>query len=125
MKSQEHIGVFHPGTQHSWQTAYAFQEVGALRWYATSVFYDPGKWPYRVESVMPGWLAHRIHNEFARRSWAALDVQKVRQLGVAEWIEAGLYRIRVRSSVHAVNRIGKERLCAILSKLIVNEPASV
>ena len=24
------VGVFHPGTQHSWQTALAFQEAGAL-----------------------------------------------------------------------------------------------
>src|SRR5258706_8500738 len=125
MKSQEHIGVFHPGTQHSWQTAYAFQEVGALRWYATSVFYDPGKWPYRVESVMPGWLAHRIHNEFARRSWAALDVQKVRQLGVAEWIEAGLYRLRLRSAANAVNRMGNASFGAKIIKLIEKEPVSI
>ena len=43
------IGVFHPGTQHSWQTALAFQEAGMLGWYATSAFYDPARWPYRLE----------------------------------------------------------------------------
>jgi hypothetical protein len=37
------VGVFHPGTQHSWQTALAFQEAGTLAWFATSIFYDPAQ----------------------------------------------------------------------------------
>ena len=68
------IDVFHPGTQNSWQRACAFQESGQLAWYATSVFYDPGRWPYRMERYLPKAYAARIQREclehWQEASWA-------------------------------------------------------
>ena len=47
------VAVFHPGTQHSWQTAYALQQLDRLEWYATSIFYKPDSMPYLLERL-PG-----------------------------------------------------------------------
>ena len=60
------IAVFHPGTQHSWQTATAIQELGRLHFYSTSIFYKPDEWPYRIEGYLPARLRKRAHDEFRR-----------------------------------------------------------
>jgi glycosyltransferase involved in cell wall biosynthesis len=103
------VGVFHPGTQHSWQTALAFQEGGTLRWLATSVFYDPRRWPYRIERFLPQPLAARVHREFSRRHSPALDLDKIRQFGFWEWLEAGARRLGHDRLWTAINRIGNRR----------------
>jgi glycosyltransferase involved in cell wall biosynthesis len=79
------VGVFHPGTQHSWQTALAFQESGQLGWFATSIFYDPERWPYRIERWLPGQLGTRARREFLRRYTPRLDQNLIRRLGFWEW----------------------------------------
>jgi len=84
------VGVFHPGTQHSWQTALSMQEGAQLSWYATSIFYDPAKWPYRVERLLPARVAQRAHGAFLRRYIPQLDSTKVRQLGLWGWIAGAL-----------------------------------
>jgi hypothetical protein len=61
------VGVFHPGSQHSLETALAFQESGELAWHATSAYYDPARWPYRIERLVPASLAARLNREFCRR----------------------------------------------------------
>jgi glycosyltransferase involved in cell wall biosynthesis len=86
------IGVFHPGTQHSWQTALAFQEVGQLSWYATSIFYTPNQWPYKVEKLLPKYLSAKVHREFTRRHSKALNPHLVKQFGVWEWAETAAAR---------------------------------
>ena len=83
-QSPMQIGVFHPGTQHSWQTALALQQLGRLEWYATSIFYQPDLWPYRLERLLPGRLGDRLHREFSRFSQPALDPRLVRTSGMAE-----------------------------------------
>lgn len=111
------VGVFHPGTQHSWQTALAFQESRQLRWFATSIFYDPERWPYRLERVLPGSLGERLHREFLRRYTPRLDQQLVHRVGYWEWaltlprrmtqmrVERPLYRVSVRQFSNAVIRL--------------------
>lgn len=87
------VGVFHPGTQHSWQTALAMQEGRQLGWYATSIFYDPAKWPYRVERLLPVPAARRAHGTFLRRYTPQLDPALVRQLGYWGWIAGALHSL--------------------------------
>ena len=52
------VAVFHPGTQHSWQTAFALQQLGRLQWYATSIFYKPDSLPYLLERLPEIGRAH-------------------------------------------------------------------
>jgi glycosyltransferase involved in cell wall biosynthesis len=81
------VGVFHSGTQHSAQTALAFQESGQLAWFATSIFYDPNRWPYRVESLLPKGLSGKVHRSFLRRYSPELDTRLIRRLGVWPWVD--------------------------------------
>jgi glycosyltransferase involved in cell wall biosynthesis len=81
------LAVFHPGTQHSWQTALALQQLGRLEWYATSIFYQPERWPYRLERWLPGAAGARLGREFRRFSQPQLDPALVRTSGLAEWLE--------------------------------------
>ena len=81
------VAVFHPGTQHSWQTATALQQLGRLEFFATSIFHQPERWPYRLERLAPGALGARLRREFGRFSHPALDPALVRTAGLAEWME--------------------------------------
>ena len=94
------IGVFHPGTQHSWQTAIALQQLGKLAWYATSIFYQPDRFPYRLEKMVPAPLAARLNAEFRRFENSQLDPGLVRTSGLAEWLE----RIAARAGYHELAR---------------------
>lgn len=103
------VAVFHPGTQHSWQTATALQQLGRLAWYATSIFHQPERWPYRVERYLPGPLARTVSAEFRRFSHPALDPALVRTGGLSEWAErlaarAGLRRLAQRIDIHGNRR---------------------
>jgi glycosyltransferase involved in cell wall biosynthesis len=80
------VAVFHPGTQHSWQTARALQELGRLEWYATSIFYQPDRWPYRLERL-PTPIGPRLRREFRRFDAPGLDPALVRTSGSDEWLE--------------------------------------
>lgn len=86
------VGVFHPGTQHSWQTAIAFQETDQLAWYATSIFYNAEKYPYKFAKHLPGDLSKKFKKELRRRYAPNLRKQHVRQCGVWEWLETGARR---------------------------------
>ncbi len=94
------VAVFHPGTQHSWQTALALQHLGRLEFYATSIFYQPDRWPYRAERYLPAPLAARLQAEFRRFSHPGLDPALVRTSGLAEWLE----RVAARSGARALAR---------------------
>ena len=81
------IGVFHPGTQHSWQTAEALQNAVLLRWYATSIFYEEGRFPYNANVFLPPKIGERVLRELKRRYTPNLDPRLIRRLGLAEWLE--------------------------------------
>ena len=80
------VAVFHPGTQHSWQTAYALQQLGRLAWYATSIYYQPGRFPYVLENL-PGAAGVRIGAAVRKFAHPALDPARVRTSGLIEWLE--------------------------------------
>jgi len=92
------VAAFHPGTQHSWQTAQALQQLGRLEWYATSIFYKPDAWPYRLERLPV--LGPLLSREFRRFDHPGLDSSLVRTYGLLEWME----RIAARSGGLALAR---------------------
>lgn len=108
--------VFHPGTQHSWQTALAFQQLDRLAWFATSIFYDPDRWPYRIEKYLPRTLAERVHSEFLRFSHPALDPSLIRTGGLTEWVERIVRRAGLRSLARAVDTYGNRRFVNVLAE---------
>lgn len=103
------VAVFHPGTQHSWQTALALQQLGRLRWYATSLFYDPARWPYRIERLLPGPLGARAGAEFRRFHHAGIDPALVRTTGAVEWFERIAARAGMPRLARGLDRIGNRR----------------
>ena len=100
------VAVFHPGTQHSWQTALALQQLEQLEWYATSIFYQPDRWPYRLEHYAPEPLAARLRAEFGRFSHPGLDPALVRTGGLAEWFERIANRAGWHGLAHRIDRFG-------------------
>ena len=111
------VAVFHPGTQHSWQTAYALQQLDRLQWYATSIFYKPGSLPYLLERL-PGPVGRRMSREFERFRHDGLDPALVRTSGLIEWFE----RIAARSGMHSAARrldaLGNQRFAAQIGREI-------
>lgn len=103
------VAVFHPGTQHSWQTALALQQLGRLEFFATTILYQPDRWPYRLERLLPGPLGRRLHAEFQRFRFDALDPALVQTAGVAEWVERLTWRLGLRGVARRVDRLGNQR----------------
>ena len=112
--------VFHPGTQHSWQTATALQQLGCLEWYATSIFHDPGRWPYRLERYLPPPLARRVGVEFRRFRHDALDPALVRTAGLFEWFERAAARMGAGGLARRLDRIGNRRFAGLLAREIAS-----
>jgi glycosyltransferase involved in cell wall biosynthesis len=110
--------VFHPGTQHSWQTAAAMQELGLLEEFVTSIFYQPSRWPYKLEQYAPSKLRSRLHAEFRRFSFPRLDPTKVRTVGFAEWAERVALRAGQRSLARRLDRLGNRSFARSLAAQI-------
>lgn len=106
------VAVFHPGTQHSWQTALALQQLGRLQWYATSIFYQPERWPYRLERLLPGGIGARLGREFRRFSHPSLDPDLIRTSGVTEWVERMASRAGMRRAARWLDRYGNDRFAS-------------
>ncbi|WP_164937230.1 glycosyltransferase family 4 protein [Bradyrhizobium vignae] len=85
MTETRRVGVFHPGTQHSWQTARALRDSGLLEWYATTIYYDRRRWPYKIEGYLPEALSKKAHREFGRFFHPDLNPQQVRTFGLYQW----------------------------------------
>lgn len=103
------VAVFHPGTQHSWQTALALQQLDRLAWYATSIFYQPDRFPYRLERMLPAAAAGRLQAEFRRFSHPALNPALVRTGGLAEWAERIAARAGLRGLAQRIDAWGNTR----------------
>ncbi len=117
------VAVFHPGTQHSWQTALALQELGRLEWYATSLFYQPNRFPYWLERALPGKLGERLHRQFLRVSHPRLDPALVRTSGTIEWIERLASKFGARRTARGLDALGNRRFVAgIAGSLASREP---
>ena len=104
------IAVFHPGMQHSYQTALAFQRAGRLAWYATGIFYDANRWPYRMLPFVPSGLRRRLERELRRRYHPELDPGRLRTFGYWEWIERIGMRLGQRRLEHYANEWGNASL---------------
>ncbi len=103
------VAVFHPGTQHSWQTALALQQLGLLEWYATSIFYQRDRFPYCLERLAPKPLARRMHDEFRRFSHPLLDPRLIRTSGMAEWFERIAARAGWERLARGLDRLGNRQ----------------
>jgi glycosyltransferase involved in cell wall biosynthesis len=110
--------VFHPGTQHSWQTASAIDELGRLQNFATSIFYQPDKWPYKLEKFLPQALSARIHSEFRRFQHPSLDPEMVLTSGMIEWVERIVRRLGARAFANRLDAMGNQRFGRDVEHLI-------
>jgi glycosyltransferase involved in cell wall biosynthesis len=116
------VGVFHPGTQHSWQTATAIQDLGLLRWYATTIFYSPEKWPYKIETYLGKKASSRLHSEFMRFYYSKIDPNLVRRCGYHEWLERIARRLGYTELASKLNYIGNIDFENRVAKLSDSEP---
>ncbi len=117
------VAVFHPGTQHSWQTALALQDLGRLEWYATSIFHQPDRFPYRLERLLPGRIGARLGREFRRFSHPLLNPALVRTSGLTEWLERIATRLGHRKLARWLDHFGNDRFVrAIAADLRSPEP---
>lgn len=119
------VGVFHPGSQHSLQTAIAFQEVGQLAWHATSIYYLPNRFPYRLQHYLPAGLRTGLTREFRRRYDPELDPRHVRLFGLDEWAEVIARRLRFNAIADMINAGGNQRFGRRVIDLIEREPVDV
>jgi len=115
------IAIFHPGTQHSHETALGFQRSSHLAWYATEIFYDPKRFPYRLIGMLPASLREKAVSEFRRRYHPHLDPALVRTLGVWEWIERASMRMGLRRAEHYANEWGNRRFGSRVGAMAVRE----
>ncbi len=123
--TQRRVGVAHPGTQHSWETALAFQEAGRLTWYATSSYYDPDRWPDRMVRSLPDGLRWRIEPELKRRHHPRLDGRLVRRHTSAELLERLLRRNGARGFAQRLEDQRHETFAAKLIRQLEREPVDV
>lgn len=111
------VGLFHPGTQHSWQVALALQQLDRLAWFATSIFYKPNHFPYRLERL-PGPIGQRLRREFSRFRREGIDPSLVRTAGLAEWFERIARRAGMRQLARQLDAFGNHRFAAQLGREI-------
>lgn len=111
------VAVFHPGVQHAYETALAFQDAGQLAWFATSIFYVPNRWPYRLAAWTPERLRERLEYEFRRRHHPDLDPMLVRTFGLYEWIERVGMRLGLRGVEHYANEFGNASFARRVGRL--------
>ena len=115
------VAVFHPGTQHSHETALGFQRAGALAWYASEIFYDPDRFPYTLIPLLPPALQQKAVAEFRRRYHPQLDPALVRTFGVWEWIERASMRMGFRKAEHYANEWGNRRFGARVGAMAAHD----
>lgn len=114
------VAVFHPGTQHSWQTAHALQQLERLEWYATSIFYKPDSLPYLFERL-PGPLGRRLGREFSRFRHSGLNPELVRTAGIAEWLERIAARAGLRGLAQRLDAWGNRHFARQIAHAITSD----
>lgn len=119
------VAVFHPGRQHSWQTALALQQADALAWYATALFYQADRWPYRIEPLLPGFLRRPVSRYFARVACPEIDAGLVRIVGACEWAERLAARLNRLHTADRLNRLGNRRFQRGVRRRLRREPVQL
>ncbi len=113
------VAVFHPGTQHSWQTARALQELDRLQWFASSLVYNPNQFPYWLERL-PGPVGRKFRYEFGRLQARGLDASLIRSAGTAEWFERIAARLGMNGLARSLDAWGNRRFGAVLSSEVAS-----
>jgi glycosyltransferase involved in cell wall biosynthesis len=119
------IGLFHPGRQHSWQTAAALNAAGALAWHATAIYYDPNRLPYRAAAIVPGRTGEKMRRLLQRRAHPLLDTQRIRHLPALEWLELSLARLGWRAAANRANSAGNALFQRAVLRLLQREPVDL
>jgi len=114
------VAVFHPATQHSWQTATALQDLNRLEFYATSLFHQPDRWPYRIARYLPPPFSTRVKGELRRVEHPALDQSLVRTMGAFEWFERLARRAGLRRLAANIDHMGNRRFVRLLADEIAS-----
>jgi len=119
------VGVAHPGTQHSWQTALALQEASLLGWYATSFYYKSAAWPDKAVSWLPPSLRGRVERQLRRRRLDELDDRLVRRSFGAELLERPAGRFMSRDFKGRLQYQRNMRFPARIVRVFEREPVDV
>lgn len=100
--------VAHPGRQHSYQTALAFQEAGLLKWYLTGFYYKPTSWWARALNVAPRFVRDPLRREFHRRNLLELDDHKVQLAPVRELMQVGFTRLMPQARFDMISKRNRQ-----------------
>lgn len=103
------IAVFHPGMQHSRQTALALQQLGRLAFFATGIF-DHEKSPWRrATAIAPAGVGRAVETLFARFATPGLDPALVRDFPLYELPERVLAKTGFAALARAFDRKANDR----------------
>ncbi|MGX1166174.1 glycosyltransferase involved in cell wall biosynthesis [Bradyrhizobium sp. USDA 372] len=116
------IGVFHPGTQHSWQTARALQSTGQLGWYLTSIYWLPEEFPYRLIKMMPPSVRAHAKYELSRYVHPDLDSSRVHAANAIEWWRRIANRAGSRQLARLLARASDASMGRPVSRLLSQTP---
>ncbi len=119
------IGVFHPGTQHSYHTAEELQRAGVLAWHATEIFTNPERFPYSLHRYLPGRLRRGVARELQRRFAPQLRPELVRTFGFWEYLETIARRLRLYRWARWLNAHGNVVFGRRIGRLLQKEPVDV
>lgn len=126
LRNDVKIGVFHPGTQHSWQTALAFQDASALEWYATSVFFLKNRFPYNLAFYLPRYIRNKVLARLRRRMHPDLDESLVKTFGMHEWLETLARSVSANGIASAIDRTGNDVFGkTVVNKLVTNKTTHI
>lgn len=116
------VGVFHPGTQNSWQRAVAFQEAGMLAWYATSLHFPADGAVLRWAARVPGAAGRRLRRLLARRSSELLEAQHLRRMGWLPPAAIAARRLGRADLARRLDALGDRRFGRSVTRLAAREP---
>lgn len=93
-RAQRGVILAHPGTQYSYETAFALQEAGLLHCYMTGFYFKPENSLGRALRLLPNGRGTELEREFRRRFKPELAPQNVRTYPAAELIYVISSRLR-------------------------------
>lgn len=111
------IAVFHPGMQHSRQTALALQQLDRLAFLATGIF-DHERSPWRRASAFaPAWVRRRVDTQFGRFATPGLDPELVRAFPLYELPERVLAKAGFAVLARTFDRKANDRFGAKVANM--------
>ena len=101
--------VSHPGRQHAHQLVFALQEVGYLVKFVTSIWYKPGRFPYKYIGLLPVKLKGALEKELRKRYYEGIDENFIEQFPFFDILRESFDRLfkgyKRELSNYLVNRI--------------------